>query len=250
MKKIAVFDLDGTVYTHTLTFAVAEELMEAPEYAAQKRDVDKARIVWKSRGSAESYWTYNKAMLTAFEHILPNITQDQLRDAVRSTLEKKGMFRYAYTTALIKKYKDEGRLLVAISGSIQDIVEPFAKDCGFDVTVASELEYADGKYTGKRVTDTKKNKDALLRAIVEEHGATLEDSVGVGDTHRDISMLSAVAHPIAFNPNAALYNEAAKQGWKIVIERKNMMYELEGQAEAYVAHAHPAFPGETQEHLR
>ena len=40
-------------------------------------------------------------------------------------------------------------------------------------------------------------------------------------------MLEAVKHPIAFNPDQKLYDIAVKQGWQIVIERKNVIYTLE-----------------------
>jgi phosphoserine phosphatase len=39
-------------------------------------------------------------------------------------------------------------------------------------------------------------------------------------------MLEAVENPIAFNPNQTLYNHAKKRGWEIVVERKDVIYEL------------------------
>lgn len=54
----------------------------------------------------------------------------------------------------------------------------------------------------------------------------MEDSYGVGDTASDISMLEIVDRPIAFNPNHQLYDHARKAGWRIVVERKDMVYDL------------------------
>jgi phosphoserine phosphatase len=39
-------------------------------------------------------------------------------------------------------------------------------------------------------------------------------------------MLSSVGNPIAFNPNDALAAHAKKYGWKIIVERKNVIYDL------------------------
>ncbi len=39
-------------------------------------------------------------------------------------------------------------------------------------------------------------------------------------------MLEFVENPIAFNPEDTLFEKAKEQGWKIVIERKNVTYEL------------------------
>jgi HAD superfamily hydrolase (TIGR01490 family) len=242
MKKIGIFDLDGTVYTHTLTFSVAEELFELPQFSQEKATVDDARVIWKQRGSTEAYWTYNKTILAVFEKMLPQVAPQQLSGAVQTILKTKGSYCYAYTTQLIKQLKDEGRTLVAISGSIREMVEPFAKALDFDIVVASELEIVNGAYTGKRATQTNKDKHALLNNLVQEHGLTLEDSIGIGDTHRDASILEIVANPIAFNPNAALFEVASKNGWKVVVERKNMVYELSREKDGYVvSNTHPTF---------
>jgi len=70
------------------------------------------------------------------------------------------------------------------------------------------------------------DKAKVLERAVQKEGLTLEGSIGVGDTEGDITMLSKVEQPICFNPNQLLYNEAKKQGWKIVVERKDVIYEI------------------------
>lgn len=251
MKKIGVFDLDGTVYRDTLTFAVAEKLLEQTELRSEQRQVEAAKQVWKERASPKSYWTYNTAILEAFGQITPKVSPEQLEIAVEKVLDDKKKYCYAYTTDLITKLKQEGRALIAMSGSITNIVEPFARSLGFDIIISSDLEIVDGTYTGKRVSQTNKSKDLLLRTVVEEYGLTLEDSIGIGDTHRDISLLAAVKNPIAFNPNAALYEEAARRGWKVVIERKNMIFELIQKKDTYVVEsAYPNRDGKHHEQLR
>lgn len=251
MNKIAVFDLDGTVYRDIITFDVAIDLIDHHNFLEEKQKLEDAKQVWKERGSTESYWVYNSAILELFEVILLKVTPDELAEAVKRVLTQKKSYRYAYTTELIKKLKTEGHTLIAISGSITDMVKPFAELLGFDIIVASDLEIVDGKYTGKRVSQTKAGKAKLLADVVEKHGLTMEDSVAVGDTHRDISMLEVVENPIAFNPNAALYEEAAHRGWKVVVERKNMVYELApGNSGYLVESAHPSHDGLHEEHLR
>jgi phosphoserine phosphatase len=41
-------------------------------------------------------------------------------------------------------------------------------------------------------------------------------------------------HPIAFNPNKELFDHAREHGWNIVVERKNVVYELSAGKEQYV----------------
>lgn len=251
MNKIAVFDIDGTIYREAMSFIVAEELIARYDFPEEAKSLAEARHIYKSRGSTEAYWAYNKTILDVFKRVLRNTTPKQLSEVVADLLAQKQDYCYAYTLQLAQQMKEEGRTLVAISGSIADIIEPFAKSLGFDYVVASGLEVIDGKFTGERVTETKHGKDQILRDLVAEHGLSLEDSIGVGDTHRDLAMLHATEHAIAFNPNAALYEEAAKHGWRIVLERKNMIYELVPGKDGYmIQHARPIFDDNHQEHLR
>jgi HAD superfamily hydrolase (TIGR01490 family) len=251
MTKIAVFDIDGTVHREGMSFIVAEELLSNSDFKEEVELLAVARHTYKSRGSTEAYWTYNRTILEVFKKLLRHTTPAQLDKVITDLLEHKKDYCYAYTTQLIKQLKAEGRTLVAISGSIANIVEPFARHLGFDYVVASGLEIKNGTFTGERATETKLGKDKILGDLVAEHGLTLQESIGVGDTHRDIPMLKTTEHPIAFNPNAALYEEAQKHGWKIVLERKNMIYELRMNKNVYeVTNARPIFDDYHQEHLR
>ncbi|MFH1671614.1 MAG: HAD-IB family hydrolase, partial [Candidatus Portnoybacteria bacterium] len=54
----------------------------------------------------------------------------------------------------------------------------------------------------------------------------LTDSVGVGDSESDIAFLELVKKPICFNPNSRLYHHAKSAKWKIVVERKDVIYTL------------------------
>jgi phosphoserine phosphatase len=42
-----------------------------------------------------------------------------------------------------------------------------------------------------------------------------------------------VENPIAFNPEKKLFDYAQGKNWKIVLERKNMVYELENKNGQY-----------------
>jgi phosphoserine phosphatase len=47
-------------------------------------------------------------------------------------------------------------------------------------------------------------------------------------------MLEIVDNPIVFNPTHELLEKALKNHWKIVLERKNISYELESKKDATV----------------
>ena len=65
-----------------------------------------------------------------------------------------------------------------------------------------------------------------MRRAVEKENLTLQHSIGVGDTETDIPFLEMVAKPICFNPNSKLYRYAKRMKWDVVVERKDVVYEL------------------------
>jgi len=135
---------------------------------------------------------------------------------------------YVYTIQLAKKLKKQGYVLLAISGSRDIEAEYFARHHGFDDWVGREHKRsADGKkFTGEHVL-TFKDKHLTLEKMVKRHDLTYEGSFAVGDTAGDIEMLEKVENPIAFNPNDDLLAHAKEKGWKIVVERKSIAFELE-----------------------
>ena len=84
------------------------------------------------------------------------------------------------------------------------------------------------RFTGA-VTDVHliENKANIVKRVFEQNTAlTRVGSIAVGDTDGDISLLEAVETAICFNPNQVLYTHAKRQGWKIVVERKDVIYHL------------------------
>ena len=71
------------------------------------------------------------------------------------------------------------------------------------------------------------NKAAVVQHAVEKEGLTLKGSIGVGDTESDIPFLELVSEPICFNPNSKLFSHAKRNKWRVVVERKDVVYEIE-----------------------
>lgn len=227
MKKFAVFDIDGTLIRWQLYHAIADSIIKLG-YSSREdfQKVKDARMKWKKRTHSESFKEYERTLVGAVDTMLLSLTIDQFNEASSAVFEEFKDQVYTYTRSLIAKLKLEGYLLFAISGSQEEIVEKIAAYYHFDDFVGSTyIKEGDG-FTGEKIVRTH-GKDKLLSELVEKHGASYERSIAVGDSAGDISMLGAVQEPIAFNPEKKLYEHARKNGWKIVIERKNVVYELE-----------------------
>jgi len=116
--------------------------------------------------------------------------------------------------------------LFAISGSQTEIVQKIADYYGFDDFSGSTYERTGKYFTGTKIVHLG-NKHEILKKLAKRYNASFKGSLGVGDSGGDVSMLEAVDMPIAFNPDRKLFEYAQGKGWKIVIERKNVVYELE-----------------------
>lgn len=223
-KKFAVFDIDGTLIRwqlyHGLVNTLAKQGHLGEEAYEQLRAV---RRNWKHREHPDAFKEYERYLVKMYLAAITNLPVAEFEKAAAATVEEFKQQAYVYTRDLIGKLKDEGYFLLAISGSHHEMI---AEHYGFDDFIGSTYEIVDGKYTGKD-TQPAENKGYYLKKLVKKHNLDLANSIGVGDTLGDKAFLELVARPIAFNPDKKLYDEAVKNGWTIVVERKNVIYELQ-----------------------
>lgn len=235
INKFAAFDIDGTLFRSGLYREVVYELLatdKAPRSLTQA--FEKHEIDWKTRQSSSAFKAYESAMAGAFDAALPHIAIADFEAAAESVIARMSDYVYVYTRDLIRNLKQDGYTLIAISGSQEELVQPFAEKYGFDVWVGQHYERGeDGFFTGV-VVKTHAGKDKILQRVASEHNLSFTDSVAVGDSYGDIGMLSLVDRPIAFNPEQALFEHAKQAGWQIVVERKNMIYTLEPHGSSFV----------------
>src|SRR6185436_7444507 len=135
---------------------------------------------------------------------------------------------YVYTRDLIADLKKQGYFILAISHSPKELLDEFCAHLGFDKVYGRVYEVGhDGTFTGKTLyLEEIANKANILKRFIEKEGFSLEDSYGVGDSESDIKFLTFVENPICFNPNKKLYEHAKKHGWKVVVERKDVIYNI------------------------
>lgn len=231
-RKFAAFDIDGTVFRWQLYHELFDALGEAGIADAHDlQNVIDARKKWSARNS--SFSEYEEVLVEVMERIIVGLPEARVNELARQIMTNKGQRAYAYTRKLMQDLKAEGYVIVAISGSYQQLVEPFAELYNVDIAIGSGLETVEGKITRKS-REIIGHKDVFLKQIVDEHDLSWDDSYAVGDSGGDIAMCELVTHPIAFNPDDKLFAVARQHDWKIVIERKNMIYELEGEHGSYI----------------
>ena len=225
--KLALFDIDGTIFRSSLLIEFINGLVEAgifPRAAAP--EMEKAHNAWMDRkGQYHDYLM--KVVKVHLKHI-KGCTWSEVSGVVDRVMRNHKDHVYRYTRDLVKKLKKRGFVLVAISGSPEYMVGRFAKYMRFNHYFGQMLEIKNGVFTGKIVTLDFLKKEKILKGFIKREGLSVDwkNSVTVGDTDNDIPMLRMVGRPIAFNPNASFAKYAKKHGWEIVVERKDAIFKL------------------------
>ncbi|MEO6513651.1 MAG: HAD family phosphatase [Candidatus Saccharimonadales bacterium] len=233
-QKFAVFDIDGTLIRWQLFHAIVGELIKLGALDKQVgQEIQTARMHWKQRTHDESFREYEKVLVAAYEHALANLKNEDFTHAVDAVFNEYKDQVYRYTRNLIRELKAAGYMILAISGSHHEVIQKIAEHYGFDDVVGQIYEQQNGRFTGEHTTPMY-HKDVVLNELIAKHNLDLEGSIAVGDSESDIPMLALVEQAVAFNPSRGLFAEAQKQGWKVVLERKNMIYELEPEDGRYI----------------
>src|SRR3569833_2875404 len=226
-RPFAAFDIDGTLIRWQLYHAITDNLVKRGVISGERFETIRgARMAWKKRSPGASFGSYEKEVIKAYEEALSKNTTKQLMTSVEEVFAEYRDKVYIYTRDLIARLKAEDFVLFAISGSQTEVVKLMAAHYGFDDYLGTDYERAGQRFTGNKTFHAAK-KDQVLKKMVVKHNATFQGSIAVGDSKGDAAMMRLVEQPIAFNPDADLYQIAKDNAWKIVLERKNMFYELQ-----------------------
>jgi HAD superfamily hydrolase (TIGR01490 family) len=226
-NKIAVFDIDGTIFRKNLHFELIDELTWLKIFPKEARNIlIKLYTSWlEHRGKYEAY---RLAIVDLYARYIKGCTKKDVEKASRVVMPFYENRTYVFAEDLIKKLKSENYCIIAISGSPIEIVEEYnRRHLNFDAVFGSVYECdSRGVYTGGTVFEPTKNKGQVVKQYIFENDLTLDDSYGVGDTESDASFLEMVENPIAFNPNQNLKEIAEQKNWRIVVEKKDVIYEI------------------------
>lgn len=226
-NKLAIFDIDGTIFRKNLHFELINELAWMKMFPLDvRRQLTDIYTNWVEHEG--TYEQYRRALVQLYsEHIAGCRKEDVLR-ASKIVIPFHAKRTYAFAEHLIDELRGKGYHMIAISGSPSEVVEEYNSHyLKFDAAFGSiyELDEKD-IYTGLASFEPSKNKGEVAKQYAYEHGLTFEDSYGIGDTESDGSFLNLVDHPIAFNPNQGLREAALKHKWRIVVEKKDVIYEI------------------------
>lgn len=233
-QKFAAFDLDGTLFRSNLSLTLMKSLADRGTISKSVYDeLDPFYLSWKNREHPTAYQHYDSNHIKLFTKYIKGVPLTEVNRVVADVVEQIFKRTYVFTRSLAQQLREDGYTLIAITASPHEIAAPFAAKYNFDIVCADTITCDKDGNCLHTETAVAGNKKAILQHAMAKHGLSLEHSVAIGDTTGDIGMLELVENPIAFNPSKELFEVAKTNGWKVVIERKDTIYELKSTDSRY-----------------
>jgi len=119
-------------------------------------------------------------------------------------------------------HRSQGHLLVLLSGSIQYLLTPVARDLHIDHLLCTRLEKSpEGLLTGRSEGPPciGVHKINYASRLAQKLGLDLGSSYAYADHQSDLPLMEKVGHPVAVEPTIFLRREAEKRGWPILRHR-------------------------------
>ena len=232
-KTAAFFDIDGTISREGLISEMFKKMIryELIDNSKWYRDVEPAFRQWNKR--LGDYDLYLQKMVDIYTESVKYTNPYHIRFIAQKVIEQKGERVYTYSRERIKWHKEQGHIVIAISGSPIELVSEMSFLYGMDDYRGTVYEIgSDGAYSGTILPmwDSKSKQKAVLE-MAAKHQLELSACYAYGDTAGDFSMLKLVGNPYAVNPTRELITQILadgklKQDISVIVERKDVTYQL------------------------
>lgn len=232
-KSAAFFDIDGTISREGLISEMFKKMItyELIDNSKWYYEVEPAFVQWNKR--LGDYDLYLQKMVDIYSETIKYTNPYHISYIAKKVIEQKGERVYTYSRERIKWHKEQGHVVIAISGSPAELVKEMSKMYGMDDYKGTVYEIdANQAYSGKIIPmwDSESKRKAVIE-MAEKHQLDLLTSYAYGDTAGDLLMLKLVGNPYAMNPTRELLthiknDDYLKEIVKIIVERKDVTYQL------------------------
>ena len=219
-RAAAFFDLDKTIIATSSTLAFGRQFYVSG--LINRRAMVKgayAQLVYRLGGVDEDQMARLRddmaRMITGWDvQLVRDIVEETLHDLIDPLV-------YDEAAGLIELHQAAGRDVVIVSSSGAEVVGPIGDLLGADRVIATRMATLDGRYTGDiDFYAAGPAKADAMRELAAGDGYDLASSFAYSDSMTDLSMLEAVGHPYAVNPDRALRREAQRRDWPILDFRR------------------------------
>ncbi len=232
-NSAAFFDIDGTISREGLISEMFKKMIkyELIDNSKWYNEVEPAFTRWDKR--VGDYDAYLQKMVDIYTETVKNTNSFHIAYIARKVIEQKGERVYTYSRERIKWHKEQGHIVIAISGSPIELVREMSEKYGMDDYRGTIYQVGStGVYNGEIIPmwDSESKRKAVLE-MAEKYQIDLSTSYAYGDTNGDSSMLKLVGNPFVINPTRELLtniqkDEQLKEKISVIVERKDVTYQL------------------------
>ncbi len=221
--RLAIFDLDNTLLTGDTDvlwcdFLIEQGRLDAATFAAANTDME--RRYQAGNATTQEFCEFYVSLLKG---IAPPdgepLRQRFLSECIRPRL-------CADARALVEKHRALGDILILSTATNRFITELTARDLGIENLIAVEAEMVDDVFTGKTlgVLNMREGKVTRLNEWLQARAWPLSligEATFYSDSINDLPLLSAVANPIAVDPDVKLAHEVGLRSWPTIYLRRD-----------------------------
>lgn len=215
MKKMVIFDLDGTLVRGQSQRLFLEYLFKMGivgllPCAKLYRWFLLRRVGFEK--DPEAIMRYAFSFFRDWRvGIMDILVRDFLHDRLRHAV-------YREARELIAQHDTAASELVLLSNAFDTLVETTAMHLGIGTAFGTRLERCDDRFTGRLSGSPLAGsaKAHLIQAYAERKKLTFAGSWAYADSISDVPLLELVENPVAVNPDRKLLRVARSRGWKIL----------------------------------
>ena len=148
-RRAAFFDIDGTIYREGLITEVFKKIIKYDLVDENKwyKEVKPAYINWDKRQG--DYDTYLLKMVDVYTEAIKGLDKYHIDYIAKKVIEQKGDRVYTFSRERIKWHKEQGDIVIAISGSPIELVREMSLKYHMDDYRGTIYELdKDNKYNG------------------------------------------------------------------------------------------------------
>ncbi|HPN72728.1 MAG TPA: HAD family phosphatase [Candidatus Omnitrophota bacterium] len=193
MKKMVVFDIDGTITSHVSSWRYIHERLGLWDVLAKKYQDEflAGKISYRRFCQLDAaHWK--------------GIKESRMREVFEGVKYSKNAEK------VIRKLKSRGYRLAAVSTGLQFVAEKIKRDLGFDMVVSNRLNVRKGVITGGVTINISHGaKGIALKKMLRGFDLKPSEMIAVGDSEGDIPMMELAGYSIAFNSCSEKLSRAA-----------------------------------------
>lgn len=212
-QRAALFDMDRTLITKDTASLYMRHQRDRGR--VRKRDVlrvgwwmlqytfgviDAERVAEQAmrgfRGKREDWLT--ESMLGMYQEYVRPLIAERGREAVL-------------------RHQAAGDWVAIVTGATPYAVRPLAEELGIQHVICTQLEVAEGRFTGNVLKPMcyGPGKVALTEREAALQQVSLDDAIFYSDSITDLPLLERVKTPVVVNPDARLRRVAGRRGWRV-----------------------------------